>query len=186
MRFDYMPFIKNLLKDDTLIEKVNASIWKTGYWNQLDLGQDPEDVFGRMLSDGEEVQDEIRLTLEHVGDCISKTDYAIPWIRELKERGFQVLYLSNYSEYIMNAGPEALDFLPYMDGGVFSCHVGMIKPDPAIYRKICDTYDLNPEECVFIDDNEDNIDAARKFGLDAIHFENYEQAKEELEKKLNG
>ena len=36
MKFDYMPYIKNLLKDDLLIEKVNKAIWYTGCWNDLD------------------------------------------------------------------------------------------------------------------------------------------------------
>ena len=115
---------------------------------------------------------------------MGKMDYAIPWISELKERGYRVLFLSNYSEFIMNSKPEVLDFLPLMDGGVFSCYVGLIKPDPAIYQKICDKYDLDPAECVFIDDNEENVKAARDFGLNALHFTGYSETAENLEEWL--
>ena len=180
MRFDYDVYIKNLLKDDDLIEKVNEAIWARGYWNELDLGYDPETVFSKMYEAGPDYQEEIRLVLDHVGQCIGPAEYAKPWIRDLKKKGYRILYLSNYSEYIMEAGPEALNFLPLMDGGVFSCYVGMIKPDPAIYEEICDKYALKPSECVFIDDNKENIKAAKTFGLHVVHFKDYEQAKGEL------
>ena len=45
MKFDYGPYIKNLLKDDEVIEKVNDAVWRTGYWNELDLGYEKEAVF---------------------------------------------------------------------------------------------------------------------------------------------
>ena len=173
MKFDYMPYVKNLLKDDHVIDKVNEAMWLTGYWNDLDRGIDCDQVFSKMVEAAPEYEEEIRLTLKHVDRCMGKADYAIPWICDLKEKGYRVLFLSNYSEFIMNSKPEVLDFLPYMDGGVFSCHVGMIKPDPAIYQKICDKYDLDPAECIFIDDNEDNVKAAREFGLNAILFTGY-------------
>ena len=184
MRFDYMPYVKGLLKDDEVIDRVNDAMWRTGFWNELDLGHDREEVFAKMYAAGPDYQDEIKLVLDHVGQCIGKTDYAKPWIRELKEKGYQVLFLSNYSEFVMEAGPEVLDFLPLMDGGVFSCYVGLAKPDPEIYQKICDIYKLDPAECVFIDDNRDNIQAAREFGLGTVHFKDYDQAKEDLEKVL--
>ena len=61
---------------------------------------------------------------------------------------------------------------------------GMIKPNPEIYKLICDRYQINPGEAVFLDDNKANIDAARNYGLHAIHFQNYEQGKEESESLL--
>ena len=81
----------------------------------------------------------------------------------------------------MQANPDVLDFLPHMDGGVFSCYVQLIKPDPEIYRTLMDKYDLKAEECVFIDDREENVVAARELGMQAIRFENYAQARGELE-----
>ena len=68
------------------------------------------------------------------------------------------------------------------DGGVFSCYVQLIKPDPEIYRTLLEKYGLQAEECLFIDDREDNVVAARELGMQAIRFENYAQAREELAK----
>ncbi len=91
-----------------------------------------------------------------------------------------MLYLSNYSHYVMSKNPEVLDFLPLMDGGVFSCDVKLIKPDRKIYECITKKYNLVPSECVFIDDIERNVKAAKDFGFNAIRFLNLEQAQRDL------
>ena len=184
VRFDYMTFIRNLLKDENAVEHVNNAIWFTGYWNELDRGQDTDLMLKKMIEKEPEYEDQIRLTFDRVGECIFMEDYAIPWIDELKEKGYQVLYLSNYSEHTMEVNPEALKFLPHMDGGVFSCYEKLIKPDPALFKVILERYGLKPEECVFIDDNLPNVEAARNLGINAIHFEKYSQAKDELENLL--
>ena len=184
VRFDYMPFIRNLLKDENAVEHVNNAIWFTGYWNELDRGQDTDLMLKKMIEKEPDYEEQIRLTFDRVGECIFMEDYAIPWIEELKERGYQVLYLSNYSEHTMEVNPEALEFLPHMDGGVFSCYEKLIKPDPALFKVILERYGLKPEECVFIDDNLPNVEAARNLGINAIHFEKYSQAKDELENLL--
>ena len=68
-----------------------------------------------------------------------------------------------------------------MDGGVFSCDVGLIKPEPEIYQLLCSKYGLKMEECVFIDDKQANTDAAKALGMQAITFRGYEEAVRELE-----
>ncbi len=184
MDWHFKTYVKDLLRDEFLVEKVRGAIYGTGYWDQLDYGVDSGEVFSRMLEAEPDYEKEIRLTLDHVAECMDKKEYAIPWIRQLKERGFRVLYLSNYSEFVMKAKPEVLDFLPLMDGGVFSCYVGMIKPDPGIYRILCREYDLVPEECVFIDDKAENIQAAKDLGMEGILFTDYHQASKDLEKLI--
>lgn len=186
MKFDYMPYIRSLLQDEDTVYRVNGAIWRSGFWNDLDRGEDTDIVYAKMLEAEPEYKEEIALAFENVGQCMFKMDYAIPWIQELKERGYRVLYLSNYSRHTMEANPGVLDFLPYMDGGVFSCEVGVVKPDAEIYRILCEKHRLNPEECVFLDDFEANVETARAFGMKAIRFENYEAAKRELNELLAG
>ena len=182
--FDYEPYVRELFNDDTVAEKVLKAVWGTGFWSELDYGRDKEEVISEILSAEPGYEREIRLTVENIGRCMGMRPYAIPWIKELKGRGYRVLYLSNYSKHVMQARPDVLDFLPYTDGGVFSCDVGVIKPDPAIFGILCEKYGLTPGQCVFIDDNGDNIEAARVFGMRAVLFTDYETAKVELEKEL--
>ena len=112
-------------------------------------------------------------------------EYSIPWLKELKERGYRIYILSNWSKPAYDACQNtALSFLPLVDGVVFSYKEFVIKPDKKIYEIICDRYDINPAEAVFLDDSEANIMSAREFGLHAIHFKSYEQGRKELEELL--
>ena len=67
---------------------------------------------------------------------------------------------------------------------IYSYKYKMKKPDHCIYEKLLEDYQLNASECVFIDDRQENIDAAKEVGFAGILFENYEQAKAELDALL--
>ena len=75
-----------------------------------------------------------------------------------------------------------MDFLPYMDGGILSFQDKLLKPMPEIYHLILDRYHLKAEECVFLDDMQMNVEAAKRLGIHGICFENQAQAMEELKK----
>ena len=182
--FDYEPYVRELIKDEAAADRVLKAVWGTGFWSELDYGRDKEEVISECLTAEPGLEREIRLAVDNIGLCMGMRAYAIPWIKELKGRGYRVLYLSNYSRHVMNARPDVLDFLPYTDGGVFSCDVGVIKPDPEIFRILCEKYGLVPGECVFIDDNGENIEAARVFGMRTVLFTDYEMARAELENEL--
>ena len=79
---------------------------------------------------------------------------------------------------------EALDFLPYTDGGILSWKEGLIKPQPEIYALLLERFQLIPQECVFLDDTAKNLDAAKEFGIHTILYQNQEQAYGELEALL--
>ena len=183
--FDYMTYIHRMYTDEEVIGHINNAIWNTGCWKDLDRGEDTEAVFLRMLNAEPDYQNEIKRTMDDIGECIIRMDYAIPWVQSLKDRGYQVLYLSNYSQNTMKANREALDFLSYMDGGVFSYEVFSIKPEEKIYRTLLERYALDPASCVFIDDMKENLQAAETFGMKTIQFCSYEQAKADLEELLS-
>ena len=63
-------------------------------------------------------------------------------------------------------------FLNNFDGGIISYKENLLKPEAEIYIKLLDTYNLNAEECLFIDDTLVNIEAANKLGINTLHFVN--------------
>ena len=71
-------------------------------------------------------------------------------------------------------------FLEKFDGVVVSGLEHLVKPDPRIFRVFCERYSLAPSECVFIDDSEPNVVAARKFGMQAIHFKDATSLRKDL------
>ena len=69
---------------------------------------------------------------------------------------------------------------------VDSAFVGLRKPDPAIYRLTCGRLGLPAEACLFVDDLEPNVEAARAVGLGAVRYRDPEQAVAEVLAALEG
>ena len=186
MAFKWSDWIGSIFSED-VCRKISNAFWGDDRWNEMDRGVMAQEAVHQSFLDAEpDVSEEIEYVYSHIGDACHRTDYAIPWIKELKERGLKVYYLSNYSVYLRNMRPDVLDFLDYMDGGVFSCDVKFLKPDEAIYRSICEKYSLEPAECVFIDDLVKNIEGALSYGMNGIIYKNYHQARADLDRLLEG
>lgn len=101
-------------------------------------------------------------------------------IRELSEKGYSLYCLSNMSvefyDYL-----KVREVFRYFDGQIISGLENLIKPDPRIYRLLLERYDLNPDDSLFIDDLEANIQAARKEGIHGVVFADKEQGYREIE-----
>lgn len=179
--FDYKGFFRSFGYDEGIVERLSKATAEHPIWKEIDRGvQTYEEIVEEFIKNDPEIEVTIRKTFINLKGLLGRYDYAIPWIKALKEKGYHVYYLSNFSEKAGEDCAETLDFLPYMDGGVFSCEEKIIKPDPAIYQLLLTRYDLKAEECVFLDDTEKNIIAAKKEGIHGIVFHNKEQAAEEL------
>ena len=165
------------------LERLTQATVKNDAWNEYDRGAlTEEEVLLRFIDSDPEMEADIRKCLANVEGMVVRNDYAIPWIQELKQKGYQTLYLSNFSEKAARECAKALDFLPYMDGGILSYQEKVIKPMPEIYQLLIDRYQLVPEECVFLDDTQKNLTGAEAFGIHTILFRNQGQAKEELQR----
>ncbi|MBR5372370.1 MAG: HAD family phosphatase [Oscillospiraceae bacterium] len=181
IRFDWEHYMETLFDDETTREKVTAAMWHNPDWNELDRGVLPfSEVVELLITKEPDYADAIRLAAERLGEAPDRQPYAIEWIDRLREMGFSVYYLSNYFEYLMDAAPHVLDFVPHTNGGIFSCHEKITKPDPEIYRRLFRKYNLKPEECLFIDDLQKNIDAAKALGMSGIRFDGYEASYPEI------
>lgn len=168
---------------EEIFERLAKATVKSPKWNEYDRGaMSDEEVVQGFIDNDPGIEKEIRQALEDVGPMVKRNDYAIPWIKELQGKGYRCLYLSNFSRKAHRECAPALDFIPYMDGGILSYQERMIKPMPEIYQLLIDRYHLTPEECVFMDDTLGNLEGAGKFGIHTIHFQNQAQAVEELKK----
>ena len=164
------------------IQIVNAAMFCNPLWDEADRGlRSCEEYHEAFLNQNPEHKDIIQKAYEHIGDCIELLPHAMDWILEMKQRGYHVYILSNYSEYTFEVTKEKLAFLSLMDGIVFSYKTKMGKPDEGIYKKLISEYFLEEEESVFIDDRKENVESARRIGIESILFNDYNQAKKELD-----
>ena len=90
---------------------------------------------------------------------------------EVKNMGLGLYLLSN-APVVFSENRDFYKILKKFDGIVFSGDIQLAKPGPEIYEYILNKYSLNPRECVFADDREDNIETARRFGIDGYLFRN--------------
>ena len=173
------------LEGDAFEEVANATV-RNQAWNEFDKGLiSVEEIIDVFSEKAPEYRSYIAKIFENPRKMIAQFDYAKEWMKELKERGYKVYILSNWSEPTYHAClNNELDFLPLVDGAVFSFQEHVIKPDKKIFEIICERYAINPVEAVFLDDNEANVISSREFGLHTIHFRNYQQGRAELEELL--
>lgn len=109
-------------------------------------------------------------------------EYRFKFIQKLaKEKDYQLILLSNTNEnhinYIKNRVPFYEDFKNCFDAFYLSHEIGMRKPNPDIFEFILDEHDLEPEDCLFIDDTPENIETASRLGF---HTWNIEPTREDI------
>lgn len=166
-------------------EAVTAAVFENPLWAALDGGNvTPDDALNGFFRSAPGFRPQIRRAFAGCEDTISLFPYSVDWISSLKKRGFRVLILSNYSEYLFEKTKHKMAFLPLMDGALFSFQCGMVKPQPQIYRKLIDSFHLTPEHTVFIDDRPENTGAAEAFGIRTICFTDFESVRKKLEELL--
>lgn len=164
-----------------------TSVFGSCWWHDLDHGTiEEEDAVAHLREDNIEFGEAFDLLWNNRDKLVVPYDYSVPWIMALKERGYHVYLLSNYPRDIFTLHVEkgSFPFLKYVDGKVVSGFVRMIKPDADIYECLMQKYHLNANECVFLDDREENIEGAKRVGMHGIVFKSYEQAKADLDIKL--
>lgn len=90
-------------------------------------------------------------------------------VKELKDGGYKLYLLSNASLRQHEYWPR-MPVSRYFDGTVISADIKHVKPEKEIYLHLFEKFNLNPAECVFIDDATINIEACDQFGMKGIVF----------------
>lgn len=114
-------------------------------------------------------------------DTNTRNQSAIDLVRELKASGqYKIGLLSNVGRGWLNDYFSDDELAELFDAVVLSSHVGMIKPDPAIFELTASNLDVEPFECVMIDDILANIDGAQIADMQGIVFTSTDQTRSEL------
>ena len=181
--YGWEKYLRSVVPEQKAYEAVEKAVFLNPAWVEHDLGLlTEEEEIRDFVAAAPEYEKEIRAVYENLGECTWTLDYAIPWIKELKEKGCRVYALSNWPEHIYNQRGNKLDFLELMDGYCLSYQEHLNKPAPEAFQNLLDKYGIRAEETVFIDDTRVNVEAARRLGMQAILFTGYEEAREELAK----
>src|SRR5918995_1002042 len=107
-------------------------------------------------------------------------DGAVAILAELRDAGHELHALTNWSAETFPFARERFAFLELFESILVSADVGLIKPDPAIFRLLLERIGRTPAECIYIDDNPKNVAGAAALGFDAIAFASAEQLRDAL------
>lgn len=166
-----------------VLEKIAYVTVKSRTWQEYDRGVlGDEEVLEEFIRNAPEIEPQLRQVFQNVQGMVIREEFAIPWLKSLKKAGYHVYYLSNFSRIAHQQCKDALDFLPYMDGGILSYQDQVIKPQPEIYELLIARYQLKPQECVFLDDTPANLPPAKTLGMETILVTDHSQAVAALEK----
>ena len=180
--FDPEAAVRQLPVDPAAQQTVKEALFLSPEWVQYDRGDLTEDTFFAALAP--RVPEALRPALKECLHSWHTTMTPLPgakaFLRELKEAGFRLFVLSNASEQFRTYFPREIG-VDLFDGIVVSCDVHLLKPNARIYRHLLDTYSLDPNECLFIDDRADNVRGAEQVGIKGLVFEgDYDAVREQI------
>lgn len=92
-------------------------------------------------------------------------DDVTQWGLSLKDQGYKLGILSNMPYEFLDLYEKEIALFTHADHAVFSCRVKIIKPEKEIYLEALRGLGVKPEEAVFFDDVQENIDAALSLGI---------------------
>lgn len=186
--FDWDPryLYKKIFNDDKKMEYFLTNI-TTPTWNaQMDAGKPFAQAIAELQAQHPEWLTEIGYY--HTGWIYmlkGPIDAGVELLKNLKNKNKYKIYgLTNWSAETFPLVKTRYDFLNLFDGVLVSGQAKLIKPDPRIYDCLFKTFNLKPEECVFLDDSKKNVDASIKAGMHAIQVLDHQKVRAELEELL--
>lgn len=181
--FGWKEYLACLGFDGAMIKRIAKASVGGPYWDEFDRGAiSEEETIKHFIEADPEIENELHRAFDSIVGMITKRDDAIPWVKSLKDAGYNVYYLSNFSKKAYDECRDTLGFMEHMDGGIMSFRELVVKPNPEIYTRLLERYNLVAEECVFIDDTERNVVVARELGFNGVVHVSGEETRKELEK----
>ncbi|MDD1780217.1 HAD family phosphatase [Enterovibrio sp. ZSDZ35] len=105
---------------------------------------------------------------------------SVQLLKAAKSAGYKVFALTDNVHEIVSHLQTRYDFWALFDGEVVSAEEGCLKPCADIFNRLAEKYGVTPEESVFLDDVQQNVDGAKAVGFEAIVFVNTTQARRAL------
>ena len=102
------------------------------------------------------------------------------WVGTLQSSGWKTAILSNMPDPLLRPMRQQFEWMGFFTHLTFSCEVGVVKPDAAIYHHCLAGLGVEAEEALFLDDRAVNVEGARALGLQALQFHSIERLAEDL------
>jgi 2-haloacid dehalogenase len=178
----YKRFFPNPEAIDSFLEEIHFAEWNA----HQDAGRPFKVGTAKLSAEFPQYAELIQAYSTYWEESITETlEGTVEIARKLKEAGWTLYLLSNFSAETFPIMLNRYDFLQLFDDMIISGEHKLIKPDPAIFQLTLKRIKREAQECLFIDDSLANIEAANKLGFYTIHFQSPEQLEGDLEKFIH-
>mgnify|MGYP003294352726 CR=1 FL=1 len=184
---DPSEYLRKYGYDEEKYQALLDAIWTDSLWGDMDIAkyESFKDIIEIYVEKHKELEPELRrFFAEDWMELYVAYDDTVKFYNEVYEQGYDIYLLTNFSkdgyEYISNK----FDFFKKAKGAVVSSHLKISKPDMRIYKYLLETYNLNPDECIFIDDSVANINASNELGIHGIVYTDIENLRKEFKRIL--
>ena len=141
------------------------------WFTRMDRGESMDKCVAELQSQYPEYVDAVATFRDRWFEmCNGEIPGMLELIQDLKAKGLNIYGLTNWPAETFDEARHRFKTIASIDNIVVSSHVKLAKPEPTIYQLLLSKYNLNPEECVFIDDRKDNVDAAKALGINGIVY----------------
>jgi len=148
------------------------SVFPDPLWEELDLANEPYDhVVQKYVDKYPHLETIIRYFFFHPEEIVAPRTEVWNRLLILHEAGYRLYLLSNYSSVMLQAHLGGASFWPYLSGKVISYEIHSTKPGRRIYEELLSRYDLKAEECLFLDDQKENVEAGEALGIPSVFTE---------------
>jgi 2-haloacid dehalogenase len=177
-RYLYRKIFKTEEEITWFLENICTSEWN----DEQDAGRSFEEATQLLLSKHPQYEEPIKAWYGRWQETIAGPVHdTVEILKHFKEKKSHRLYaLTNWSDQTFPWALDNFEFLHWFEGIVVSGVEKTRKPLPEIYHILFDRYKVEPSSALFIDDNLNNIIAAKKLRLNTIHFQSPAQLNEEL------
>ncbi len=185
LRFRPKQLIMNTFENEKTCEVLMDTVFRTPEWLELDKGTMTEsEAIQAFVMKAPEYEAEINKIMDIWTHALTPMDAHIHVLENLKSRGYNCYILSNFHKNAYELQRDQHSFFKYFDGGVVSAYVHQLKPDQDIYKSLLSKYELNPAQCLFLDDMKENIIAAQSLGIYGIQVTEEVNLQEEVDRLL--
>lgn len=174
MDFHPLAACREVAPDEDAAQKLNEALFRHPEWGRLDDDSITPEALARLAMDALD-DDALKPLVQKLFDGmpwnilspIEGMEAVVDWVLT---HGFKVYLLSNAGRKI-SGHREIIPLIGKFDGVVFSVEEQTKKPGPGIYTRLTARYGLLPNECLFIDDDPGNVEAARALGWHGYRFD---------------
>ena len=175
VEFKPKDYMERLGFPEDTINDLYQIIFKDERWSKFDIGDITiEEYVTALKSEHPDLANRIDLMFSGnwPANFLRPKPQSIDFLNRAHDR-YGIYVLSNVSSYVLDY-VKSIGFWDKVSGGTYSYAVKSLKPDSEIYKRFFNDNGVKPEECLFLDDLPQNIEAAKKAGMHGIVFnDNY-------------